>query len=362
AFQRTQDQEPNEQVKGDSGKEKLPHSKRKKPSRGTKTQKRNPSSSGPHRIAGQAQQQHKQDQRYTGGKLVRYAGKQQHPVKADKAAAPDRTGRVVVQHQRQGERQDQQKPNRLPNTGGETRPAESQPPAQYRWRDKTSRIITTASPIQVERQDQQNPNHHPNTGGETRPAESKPPPQYRWRDKTSRSPTASPIQVERQDQQKPNRLPNTGGETRPAEAQPPPQYRWRDKTSRSPTASPIQVERQDQQNPNRLPNTGGETRPAESKPPPQYRWRDKTSRISTTEWNISVFQSLPWPQVYKPKQLDVQTAPTDIGERMGRSQELTEFQRGTVIGCHLCYKSSREISSLLNIPQSTVSGIITQWE
>ena len=47
---------------------------------------------------------------------------------------------------------------------------------------------------------------------------------------------------------------------------------------------------------------------------------------------------------------------------MGRSQELSEFQRGTVIGCHLCNKSSREISSLLNIPQSTVSGIITKWK
>ena len=47
---------------------------------------------------------------------------------------------------------------------------------------------------------------------------------------------------------------------------------------------------------------------------------------------------------------------------MGRSQELSEFQCGTVIGCHLCNKSSREISSLLNIPQSTVSGIITKWK
>ena len=45
---------------------------------------------------------------------------------------------------------------------------------------------------------------------------------------------------------------------------------------------------------------------------------------------------------------------------MGRSQELSEFQRGTVIGCHLCNKSSPEISSLLNIPQSTVRGIITK--
>ncbi|CAI9595258.1 unnamed protein product [Staurois parvus] len=46
---------------------------------------------------------------------------------------------------------------------------------------------------------------------------------------------------------------------------------------------------------------------------------------------------------------------------MIRSQELSEFKRGTLIGCHLC-KSIHEISLLLNIPQSTVSGIITKWK
>ncbi|CAI9559438.1 unnamed protein product [Staurois parvus] len=45
---------------------------------------------------------------------------------------------------------------------------------------------------------------------------------------------------------------------------------------------------------------------------------------------------------------------------MGRSQERSEFKRGTVIGCHLCNKSIHEISLLLNIPWSTVSGIITK--
>ncbi|CAI9597467.1 unnamed protein product, partial [Staurois parvus] len=74
---------------------------------------------------------------------------------------------------------------------------------------------------------------------------------------------------------------------------------------------------------------------------------------------IQVFQSPPWPQVYKIKRLGMQTAATNICERMGRSQEL---KRGTVIGCHLCNKSIREISLLLNIPQSTVSGIIRKWK
>ncbi|CAI9541514.1 unnamed protein product, partial [Staurois parvus] len=58
----------------------------------------------------------------------------------------------------------------------------------------------------------------------------------------------------------------------------------------------------------------------------------------------------------------MQTASTNIGERISHSQELSEFKLGTVIGCHLCNKSMHEISLLLNIPQSTVSGIITKWK
>ncbi|CAI9581114.1 unnamed protein product, partial [Staurois parvus] len=58
----------------------------------------------------------------------------------------------------------------------------------------------------------------------------------------------------------------------------------------------------------------------------------------------------------------MQTASTRICEKMGRSQELSEFKCGTVIGCHLCNKSIREISLQLNILWSTVSGIITKWK
>ncbi|CAI9583448.1 unnamed protein product [Staurois parvus] len=58
----------------------------------------------------------------------------------------------------------------------------------------------------------------------------------------------------------------------------------------------------------------------------------------------------------------MQTASANICKRMGRSQELSEFKRGTVIGCYLCNKSICEISLLLNIPQSTVNGIITKWK
>ncbi|CAI9598268.1 unnamed protein product [Staurois parvus] len=58
----------------------------------------------------------------------------------------------------------------------------------------------------------------------------------------------------------------------------------------------------------------------------------------------------------------MQTASTNIYERMVCSQELSEFKHGTVMGCHLCNKSIHEISLLLNIPWSTVSGIIAKWK
>ncbi|CAI9574656.1 unnamed protein product [Staurois parvus] len=58
----------------------------------------------------------------------------------------------------------------------------------------------------------------------------------------------------------------------------------------------------------------------------------------------------------------MQTASTNICERMGRSQELSEFKCGNVLGCHLCNKFIREISLLLNISWSTVSGIIIKWK
>ncbi|CAI9595941.1 unnamed protein product [Staurois parvus] len=47
---------------------------------------------------------------------------------------------------------------------------------------------------------------------------------------------------------------------------------------------------------------------------------------------------------------------------MGRSKELREFKHDTVIGCHLCNKPIRDMSLLLNILRSTVSGIITKWK
>ncbi|CAI9575809.1 unnamed protein product, partial [Staurois parvus] len=58
----------------------------------------------------------------------------------------------------------------------------------------------------------------------------------------------------------------------------------------------------------------------------------------------------------------MQTASKNIRKRIGRTQELCEFKCGTVIGCHLCNNFIREMSLLLNIPRSTVIGIITKWK
>ncbi|CAI9611157.1 unnamed protein product [Staurois parvus] len=49
----------------------------------------------------------------------------------------------------------------------------------------------------------------------------------------------------------------------------------------------------------------------------------------------------------------MQIASANICGRMGRSQELSEFKRGTVIGCHLCNKSIRE--TFLATKYSTVN-------
>ncbi|CAI9534596.1 unnamed protein product [Staurois parvus] len=58
----------------------------------------------------------------------------------------------------------------------------------------------------------------------------------------------------------------------------------------------------------------------------------------------------------------MQITSTNICERMGCSQSLSEIKHGTVIGCYLYNKSISEISLLINIPRSTPGGIITKWK
>lgn len=55
------------------------------------------------------------------------------------------------------------------------------------------------------------------------------------------------------------------------------------------------------------------------------------------------------------KHLGIQTVFT---QHLWKNGSLSEFQRGTLIGCHLCKKSSHGISSLQIISQSTVSCVL----
>ena len=47
---------------------------------------------------------------------------------------------------------------------------------------------------------------------------------------------------------------------------------------------------------------------------------------------------------------------------MARSEELSDFKCGTVIGCHLSNKSVCQTSDLLELPQLTVSAVIVMWK
>ena len=52
----------------------------------------------------------------------------------------------------------------------------------------------------------------------------------------------------------------------------------------------------------------------------------------------------------------------NIGSRKGHTEELSDFQRGTVIGRQHSYKSVRQIFDLLGLRRSTVSAVIVKWK
>ena len=47
---------------------------------------------------------------------------------------------------------------------------------------------------------------------------------------------------------------------------------------------------------------------------------------------------------------------------MGCTEELSDFQHGTVIRCHLSSKSVCHISALLELSRSTISAVIVKWK
>jgi hypothetical protein len=46
---------------------------------------------------------------------------------------------------------------------------------------------------------------------------------------------------------------------------------------------------------------------------------------------------------------------------MDRSGELSDFDRGLVIGCHISKQSVRDIATLLKFPKSTLGDVIVKW-
>jgi hypothetical protein len=47
---------------------------------------------------------------------------------------------------------------------------------------------------------------------------------------------------------------------------------------------------------------------------------------------------------------------------MGRSGELSDFERGLVIGCYISKKSVRDIATLLKLPKLAVGDVIVKWK
>jgi hypothetical protein len=47
---------------------------------------------------------------------------------------------------------------------------------------------------------------------------------------------------------------------------------------------------------------------------------------------------------------------------ISKSGELSDFERGLVIGCHIGKKSVRDIATFLKLPKSTVGDVIVKWE
>jgi hypothetical protein len=47
---------------------------------------------------------------------------------------------------------------------------------------------------------------------------------------------------------------------------------------------------------------------------------------------------------------------------MGRSGELSDFERGVVIGCHISKNSVRNTATHLKLPRSMISDVIVKWK
>jgi transposase len=65
---------------------------------------------------------------------------------------------------------------------------------------------------------------------------------------------------------------------------------------------------------------------------------------------------------YKKRQKAVCCSLLSSASSMGRSGELTDFERGLVIGYHFSKKSVRDFATLLKLPKSMVGDMIVKWK
>jgi hypothetical protein len=65
---------------------------------------------------------------------------------------------------------------------------------------------------------------------------------------------------------------------------------------------------------------------------------------------------------YKRRQKAVCCSLLSSTSSMDRSGELSDSERGLVIGCHIIKKSVRDIATLLNLPRSVVGDVIVKWK
>jgi transposase len=65
---------------------------------------------------------------------------------------------------------------------------------------------------------------------------------------------------------------------------------------------------------------------------------------------------------YRRRQIAVCCSLLSSSSKMGRSWELSDFERGLVIGCQISKKSVRDIATLLKLPKSMVGDMIVKWK
>ena len=76
----------------------------------------------------------------------------------------------------------------------------------------------------------------------------------------------------------------------------------------------------------------------------------------------SAISAAPIADGYKIKHTAIQSPLTNIVSRKDRTEELSDFQRGTVMGFPLSNKLVCQISALRQLPRSTVNAVIVKWK